>query len=154
MAEDKDTVSFVTQEERDTTPLVPIESSELNASTESSEATTPPPQAYDPTTGKINWDCPCLGGMANSGPCAEEFRASFSCFATSTAEPQGSDCVDKFMAMQTCFSDHPEEYADMLADDDDDDVIGENDEKKEEDKSVALDTTIDQDSDQTIYPGK
>jgi len=29
--------------------------------------------------GEINWDCPCLGGMA-SGPCGQEFRAAFSCF--------------------------------------------------------------------------
>jgi len=29
--------------------------------------------------GEINWDCPCLGGMAN-GPCGQEFRAAFSCF--------------------------------------------------------------------------
>lgn len=29
--------------------------------------------------GEINWDCPCLGGMA-TGPCGVEFREAFSCF--------------------------------------------------------------------------
>ncbi len=29
--------------------------------------------------GEINWDCPCLGGMA-SGPCGQAFRDAFSCF--------------------------------------------------------------------------
>lgn len=51
--------------------------------------------AFNPETGEINWDCPCLGGMAH-GPCGEEFKAAFSCFVYSTAEPQGMDCIDKF----------------------------------------------------------
>lgn len=29
--------------------------------------------------GDINWNCPCLGGMA-TGPCGVEFRDAFSCF--------------------------------------------------------------------------
>lgn len=29
--------------------------------------------------GEINWNCPCLGGMA-TGPCGVEFREAFSCF--------------------------------------------------------------------------
>lgn len=51
--------------------------------------------AFNPETGEINWDCPCLGGMAN-GPCGEEFKAAFSCFVYSTDEPKGVDCIDKF----------------------------------------------------------
>ena len=51
--------------------------------------------AFDPETGEINWDCPCLGGMAN-GPCGEEFKAAFSCFVHSKEEPKGMDCIDKF----------------------------------------------------------
>jgi len=51
--------------------------------------------AFNPETGEINWDCPCLGGMA-SGPCGEEFKAAFSCFVHSTDEPKGMDCIDKF----------------------------------------------------------
>lgn len=51
--------------------------------------------AFNPETGEINWDCPCLGGMAH-GPCGEEFRAAFSCFVYSEEEPKGMDCIDKF----------------------------------------------------------
>ena len=51
--------------------------------------------AFNPETGEINWDCPCLGGMAH-GPCGEEFKAAFSCFVFSEQEPKGMDCVDKF----------------------------------------------------------
>ena len=45
--------------------------------------------------GEINWNCPCLQGMAD-GPCGQEFRASFSCFHFSEADPKGSDCIDQF----------------------------------------------------------
>lgn len=51
--------------------------------------------AFDPETGEINWDCPCLGGMAH-GPCGEEFKEAFSCFVHSTEEPKGMDCIEKF----------------------------------------------------------
>ncbi|KAI1747051.1 hypothetical protein F4782DRAFT_535830 [Xylaria castorea] len=73
--------------------------------------------AFNPETGEINWDCPCLGGMAD-GPCGEEFKAAFSCFVYSTEEPKGMDCIDKFQHMQDCFRLHPEVYSDELADDD------------------------------------
>ena len=58
--------------------------------------------AFNAETGEINWDCPCLGGMAH-GPCGEEFRSAFSCFVYSVADPKGVDCIDKFKAMQDCF---------------------------------------------------
>lgn len=51
--------------------------------------------AFNPETGEINWDCPCLGGMAH-GPCGEEFKSAFSCFVYSTEEPKGMDCIEKF----------------------------------------------------------
>lgn len=51
--------------------------------------------AFNEETGEINWECPCLGGMAH-GPCGEEFRAAFSCFVYSKDEPKGVDCIDKF----------------------------------------------------------
>lgn len=70
--------------------------------------------AYDERTGEINWDCPCLGGMAH-GPCGEEFKQAFSCFVFSEADPKGMDCIDKFKLMQDCFRRHPEVYADELA---------------------------------------
>lgn len=51
--------------------------------------------AFNPETGEINWDCPCLGGMAH-GPCGEEFREAFSCFVYSKEDPKGVECIDKF----------------------------------------------------------
>lgn len=66
--------------------------------------------AYDPVTGEINWDCPCLGGMAH-GPCGPQFREAFACFIHSEEEPKGIECVEKFKAMQDCFREHPEVYA-------------------------------------------
>lgn len=70
--------------------------------------------AFNEATGEINWDCPCLGGMAH-GPCGPEFREAFSCFVYSTEEPKGMECIDKFKGMQDCFRAHPEEYGDELA---------------------------------------
>lgn len=58
--------------------------------------------AFNPETGEINWDCPCLGGMAD-GPCGEQFKTAFSCFVFSKEDPKGVDCIDKFKGMQTCF---------------------------------------------------
>ena len=90
--------------------------------------------AFNPETGEINWDCPCLGGMAD-GPCGPEFKAAFSCFVYSTEEPKGVECIDKFKyvisaitqnleltrnrGMQDCFRQHPEMYASELEDDED-----------------------------------
>ncbi|OBA20691.1 hypothetical protein METBIDRAFT_32655 [Metschnikowia bicuspidata var. bicuspidata NRRL YB-4993] len=73
--------------------------------------------AFNPETGEINWDCPCLGGMAD-GPCGEEFKAAFACFVYSETEPKGIDCIGKFEAMRTCFRQHPEHYKEELYEDD------------------------------------
>ncbi|KAL4803202.1 mitochondrial intermembrane space import and assembly protein 40 [Aspergillus unguis] len=73
--------------------------------------------AFNPETGEINWDCPCLGGMAY-GPCGEDFRAAFSCFVYSEEDPKGIDCIEKFKAMQDCFRAHPDVYGAELEDDD------------------------------------
>ena len=59
--------------------------------------------------GDINWQCPCLGGMA-SGPCGVEFREAFSCFHFSEADPKGSDCYEPFRVMQDCMSKYPDLY--------------------------------------------
>ncbi|KAF7592231.1 Oxidoreductase [Aspergillus hancockii] len=72
--------------------------------------------AFNPETGEINWDCPCLGGMAH-GPCGEEFKAAFSCFVYSEEEPKGMDCIEKFKGMQDCFRQYPEHYGAELEDD-------------------------------------
>ncbi|KAF3993373.1 hypothetical protein FT663_01877 [Candidozyma haemuli var. vulneris] len=72
--------------------------------------------AFNPETGEINWDCPCLGGMAH-GPCGEEFKEAFACFVYSETEPKGIDCIKKFEAMRTCFKQHPEHYKEELYED-------------------------------------
>lgn len=72
--------------------------------------------AYNPETGEINWDCPCLGGMAN-GPCGEEFKEAFACFVYSETEPKGIDCIKKFENMRTCFRKYPEHYKEELYED-------------------------------------
>ncbi|OAA80739.1 mitochondrial intermembrane space protein Mia40 [Akanthomyces lecanii RCEF 1005] len=74
--------------------------------------------AFNPETGEINWDCPCLGGMAD-GPCGEEFKTAFSCFVYSNEEPKGMECIDKFQGMQECFRKYPEIYGAELAEADD-----------------------------------
>lgn len=71
--------------------------------------------AFNEETGEINWDCPCLGGMAH-GPCGEQFREAFSCFVFSQDEPKGIDCIDKFKGMQDCFREHPDVYGAELED--------------------------------------
>lgn len=60
-------------------------------------------------SGEINWNCPCLGGMA-SGPCGTEFKEAFSCFHYSKEEVKGSDCMEQFVAMQQCMHLYPELY--------------------------------------------
>lgn len=67
--------------------------------------------------GEINWNCPCLGGMA-TGPCGVEFREAFSCFHYSTAEPKGTDCYERFKVMQECMENFPTLYNKDLGDDD------------------------------------
>ncbi|KAM8917619.1 mitochondrial intermembrane space import and assembly protein 40-B-like [Spinachia spinachia] len=60
-------------------------------------------------SGEINWNCPCLGGMA-SGPCGTEFKDAFSCFHYSKEDVKGSDCLENFRAMQECMQRYPELY--------------------------------------------
>ncbi|WFD31074.1 hypothetical protein MSPP1_002105 [Malassezia sp. CBS 17886] len=84
--------------------------SEAPASSDATGEADSEESAYNEETGEINWDCPCLGGMAN-GPCGEEFKQAFSCFVFSEKEPKGIECVDKFKLMQDCFREHPEVYA-------------------------------------------
>jgi intermembrane space import and assembly protein 40 len=74
--------------------------------------------AFNPETGEINWDCPCLGGMAH-GPCGPQFREAFSCFVYSNEDPKGMDCIEKFQGMQECFKEHPEVYKGELDEEDD-----------------------------------
>jgi len=83
--------------------------------------------AFDLETGEINWDCPCLGGMAH-GPCGEEFKTAFSCFVFSKEDPKGVDCIERFRDMQTCFQKYPELYG---TEDEDDEELAEDGGEKE-----------------------
>ena len=93
------------------------ESSESSDATNAASASTEEsaPTAFNEETGEINWDCPCLGGMAD-GPCGEEFKAAFSCFVYSKEEPKGIECIDKFKGMQECFRKYPDFYSEELRD--------------------------------------
>jgi len=96
--------------------------------------------------GEINWNCPCLGGMA-TGPCGFEFRSAFSCFHHSTADPKGSDCYEEFRGMQDCMVKFPKLYNVGSDDKDDDDEVvdvfaNSSDVKQDEKKnSVPSDTS-------------
>ena len=78
-----------------TSPTAPARDVIADGSPEALEEEADQQGAFNPETGEINWDCPCLGGMAH-GPCGEEFKAAFSCFVYSKEEPKGMDCIDKF----------------------------------------------------------
>ncbi|KAJ2687315.1 Oxidoreductase [Coemansia spiralis] len=105
---------------------VVIDTADLGNAAKAEEKEEEQSQAFNPETGEINWDCPCLGGMAQ-GTCGEEFKAAFSCFIYSEEEPKGMDCVDAFKAMQDCFRAHPEEYANEIGDDEDQEEDSETD---------------------------
>ncbi|KAJ1974657.1 Oxidoreductase [Dimargaris verticillata] len=71
-----------------------------------------PERPIDPETGEINWDCPCMQGYVH-GPCGDAFRTAYSCYIDASSEDNALEsCVDKFQAMQTCFEQYPEFYAD------------------------------------------
>ncbi|KAL4911879.1 hypothetical protein BDW62DRAFT_215437 [Aspergillus aurantiobrunneus] len=104
-----DSVKPKVREEKPKTPSAPADPAAARASTpdnnEQSESSLKSAEeleeeasqeaAFNPDTGEINWDCPCLGGMAY-GPCGEDFRAAFSCFVYSEEDPKGIDCIEKF----------------------------------------------------------
>ena len=105
-------------------------------------------EAFNPRTGEINWDCPCLGGMAY-GPCGEQFKTAFTCFVFSESEPKGADCVPLFQTMQNCFQDYPEYYADQLAHDNDHDSRSRG---TSSDDTEAADSTISKTEAQKAQP--
>lgn len=97
--------------------------------------------------GDINWNCPCLGGMA-SGPCGMEFRDAFSCFHYSTTEPKGSDCIDNFRTMQECMVTYPELYPmnDKSNPDESVDVVPEASQDGSEKEQVPVENTVDKEN--------
>lgn len=64
--------------------------------------------------GDINWNCPCLGGLAY-GPCGFEFREFFSCLhkvqdSEDADSMKAQECFPKFANMKECFSQFPKLY--------------------------------------------
>lgn len=103
--EGKDTIIFASKEEHAVPSKINLPDPE------------PSPGLLLPN-GEINWNCPCLGGMA-TGPCGLEFREAFSCFHYSTADPKGSDCRKVFETMQDCMLQYPALYESKGASTDD-----------------------------------
>ena len=85
--EGKDRIIFVTKEDHETPSNTELVADDPNDPYEEHGLILP--------NGDINWNCPCLGGMA-SGPCGEQFKAAFSCFHYSKGDVKGSDCVNQF----------------------------------------------------------
>ena len=114
--EEKDTVIFYTKDDYEALPtdkdLSPVSQKPVSAA-----STGNPNEAYNPETNEINWDCPCIAPMIKP-PCGDAFKAAFSCFVYSTAEPKGFDCIEQFKEMQKCFKEHPDIYGEELDADD------------------------------------
>jgi len=113
----KDTIIFATKEDHQSPSKVELSPPE------------PSPGLIFPD-GSVNWNCPCLGGMA-TGPCGVEFRESFTCFHYSKEEPKGMECSEKFTAMWACM-DKSEVYKEGLKDEEE--LL--NSEEQQSDKTV------------------
>uniref|UniRef100_A0A8C1LK83 Coiled-coil-helix-coiled-coil-helix domain containing 4b n=1 Tax=Cyprinus carpio TaxID=7962 RepID=A0A8C1LK83_CYPCA len=98
----KDRVIFVTKEEHEIPSTVKLVEEDTNEDHEVKGLILP--------SGEINWDCPCLGGMA-SGACGEQFKTLFTCFHFSQEEVKGLDCLEQFRSVQKCFRQHPELFS-------------------------------------------
>lgn len=120
---DKDIVIFATKEDHQVPSKVTLPKIEE-------------PPGLILANGEINWNCPCLGGMA-TGPCGVEFREAFSCFHYSTEDPKGGDCFGKFKTMQTCMQQYPTLYNKDVADDDELTEAIEQSEKAASEKQAA-----------------
>lgn len=99
--EGKDRIIFVTKEDHEAPSNAELIADDPNDPYEEQGLILP--------NGDINWNCPCLGGMA-SGPCGSQFKDAFSCFHNSKEELKGSECIDDFRDMQECMQRYPELY--------------------------------------------
>ncbi|XP_077430337.1 mitochondrial intermembrane space import and assembly protein 40 [Vanacampus margaritifer] len=99
--EGKDRIIFVTKEDHDAPSNAELIADDPHDPYEEHGLILP--------NGDINWNCPCLGGMA-SGPCGTQFKEAFSCFHYSKEEVKGSECIDHFRNMQECMQRYPELY--------------------------------------------
>ncbi|XP_040058998.1 mitochondrial intermembrane space import and assembly protein 40 [Gasterosteus aculeatus] len=99
--EGKDRIIFVTKEDHEAPSNAELIADDPNDPYEEHGLILP--------NGDVNWNCPCLGGMA-SGPCGSQFKEAFSCFHYSKEEVKGSECIDHFRDMQECMQRYPELY--------------------------------------------
>lgn len=99
--EGKDRIIFVTKEDHETPSSAELIAEDPDDPYEEQGLILP--------NGDINWNCPCLGGMA-SGPCGSQFKEAFSCFHYSKEEVKGSECIDHFRSMQECMQRYPDLY--------------------------------------------
>ncbi|XP_067097111.1 mitochondrial intermembrane space import and assembly protein 40 [Osmerus mordax] len=99
--EGKDRIIFVTKEDHEMPSNAELIADDPNDPYEDHGLILP--------NGDVNWNCPCLGGMA-SGPCGQQFKEAFSCFHYSNEEVKGSECIDNFRNMQECMQKYPELY--------------------------------------------
>jgi intermembrane space import and assembly protein 40 len=117
--EGKDTIIFVTKEDHAIPSQIVLPEPESR------------PGLFLPN-GEINWNCPCLGGVA-TGPCGIEFREAFSCFQKFTNESK-EDCYPPFKEMQKCMAQYPSLYNKEkeldLNDLDDNDAVNNDPDKK------------------------
>ncbi|UJR15493.1 hypothetical protein I4U23_002436 [Adineta vaga] len=97
----KDKVMFLTKDELSSPSTIKLKEDEQFDTWEQHGLILP--------NGSINWDCPCLGGMA-SGPCGLVFRRAFTCFHSSDAKTKGSECLSDFGALHECFAKYPNLY--------------------------------------------
>lgn len=99
--EGKDRIIFVTKEDHETPSNAELIADDPNDPYDEQGLILP--------SGEINWNCPCLGGMA-SGPCGSQFKEAFSCFHYSKEEVKGSECIEQFRGMQDCMQRYPDLY--------------------------------------------
>lgn len=55
-------------------------------------------------------ECPCIAHL-RTGPCGAQFSDAFVCFLKSTSEEKGSDCVNPFVALQSCIKTNPNAFS-------------------------------------------
>lgn len=134
--EGKDTIIFVTKEDHEAPSNAELVEEDPNDPYEERGLILP--------SGEINWNCPCLGGMA-SGPCGSEFKDAFSCFHYSKEEVKGSECLEQFRAMQECMQRYPELYP---QEDDKDDT----DKQEQTPESETNSTSEEQKDNETTEP--
>ncbi|KMT18633.1 hypothetical protein BVRB_2g027620 [Beta vulgaris subsp. vulgaris] len=62
-------------------------------------------------------ECPCIADL-RKGSCGSQFSEAFLCFLKSTAEEKGSDCVNPFLALQSCIKSNPDAFPKDITGDD------------------------------------